>query len=289
MLPLERPVRIGLREVVLVDDLVLTHLSDPLSERLMPIASEDVSLPLYVEKEQADTLSELHPGLPLYGLWQVLIASGLIPAEPGLYQVTTDSSPHEGRYLLRESGSAYSGRIANETLLDAFAPTQAASEPVPIDPMPERLRLPSQPIQTLRHRQAQRARARLQTLTLAGLMALGSAFAGTAADRILSHRHAQKVQQAERLREQTIQLQQDLARLETSGRIEPIDQSRRLDQLLILSRHFQPVELPKTSVLAAPTLSAIVHPLGSLPPTAPAGLPARRISHQPDGSLRIAW
>ena len=289
MIPLERPVRIGPREVVLVDDLVLTHFSGPLSERLMPIASEDVSLPLYVEQEQADTLSELHPGLPLYGLWQVLIASGLVPAEPGLYEVTTDSSPHEGRYLLRESDGAYSGRIANETLLDAFAPAQAASKPVLIDPAPESLRLPSQPIQTLRHRQAQRARARLQTLTLVGLMALGSAFLGTAADRILNHRHAQKVQQAERLREQTIQLQQDLARLETSGRIEPIDQSRRLNQLLILSRHFQPVELPQTSVLAAPTLSAIIHPLGPLPPAAPAGLPARRLSHQPDGSLRIAW
>lgn len=289
MIPLERPVRIGPREVVLVDDLVLTHLSGPLSERLMPIASEDVSLPLYVEQEQADTLSELHPGLPLYGLWQVLIASGLVPAEPGLYEVTTDSSPHEGRYLLRESDGAYSGRIASETLLDAFAPAQAGSKPILIDPAPESLRLPSQPIQTLRHRQAQRARARLQTLTLVGLMVLGSAFAGTAADRILNHRHAQKVQQAERLREQTIQLQQDLARLETSGRIEPIDQSRRLNQLLILSRHFQPVELPQISVLAAPMLSAIIHPLGPLPPAAPAGLPARRLSHQPDGSLRIAW
>ena len=289
MLPLERPVRIGPREVVLVDDLVLTHLSGPLAERLMPIASEDADLPLYVEQEQADALSELHPGLPLYGLWQVLIASGLIPAEPGLYQITTDSSPHEGRYLLRESGGAYSGRIANETPLDAFLPDEATSEPVLIDPMPEHLHLPPQPIQTLRHRQTQKARARLRTLTLAGLMALGSAFVGTATDRILSHRHAQKAQQAELLQERTFQLQQDLTRLETSGRIEPIDQSHRLDQLLILSRHFQPVELPRTSVLAAPMLSAIVHPLGLLPPTEPAGLPARQISHQPDGSLRIAW
>ena len=289
MLPLECPVRIGAREVVLVDDLVATHLSGPLAERLMPIASEDADLPLHVEQEQADALSELHPGLPLYGLWQVLIASGLVPPEPGLYRVVTGSPPHEGRYLLREPGSACSGRIADEAPLDAFALDEAASEPVLIDPTPERLRLPSRPIQTLRHRRAQKARARLQTLTLAGFMALGSAFVGTAADRILNHRHAQKVQQAEHLREQTVQLQQDLARLETGGRIEPIDQSRRLDQLLILSRHFQPVDLPQTSVLAAPTLSAVVHPLGPLPPTAPAGLPARRITHQPDGSLRIVW
>lgn len=289
MIPLQRPVRIGPREVVLMDDLVLTHLSGPLAERLMPIASEDADLPLYVEQEQADALSELHPGLPLYGLWQVLIASGLVPAEPGLYQVATDSSPHEGRYLLRDPDAAYSGQIADEAPLDAFAPGKAAPGPIPIDPAHECLRLPSQPIQTLRHRQAQKARARLQTLTLAGLMALGSAFAGTAADRILDHRHAQQVQQAERLREQNVQLQQDLMRLETSGRIEPIDQSRRLDQLLILSRHFQPVELPQVSVLAASALSAVVHPLGLLPPVVPAGLPARRITHQPDGSLRIVW
>lgn len=289
MLPLERPVRIGPCEAVLVDDLVLTHLPAPLAERLMPIASGDADLPLYVEQEQADVLSDLHPGLPLYGLWQVLVASGLVPSEAGLYRVATDSSPHEGRYLLREPDGACSGRIANEAFLGASAPDEATPEPVPIEPVPARLRLPSQPIQTLRHRQAQKTRARLRTLTLTGFMALGSAFAGTAADRILDHRHAQKVQQAERLREQTVQLQQDLARLETGGRIEPIDQSRRLDQLLILSRHFQPVELPRASVLAAPALSAIVHPLGPLLPMVPAGLPARRITHQPDGSLRLAW
>lgn len=289
MLPLERPVRIGSREVILMDDLVLTHLPDPLAERLMAIVSEDADLPLYVEQEQADTLSELHPGLPLYGLWQILIASGLVPAEPGLYQVITDSLPHKGRYLLREPGGAYSGQVANETPLDAFSPDEAAPQSILIDPVHEHLRLPSQPIQTLRHRQARKTRARLHTLALAGLMALGSAFIGTAADHILNHRHTQKVQQAERLREQTVQLQQDLARLETSGRIEPIDQSRRLNQLLILSRHFQPIELPKTSVLAAPTLSAIVHPAGLLPPTVPTGLPARQITHQPDGSLRIVW
>lgn len=289
MIPLERPIRIGSREVILMDDLVLTQPSGPLAERLMPIASEDENLPLYVEQGQADALSELHPGLPLYGLWQVLITSGLVPAKPGLYQIATDSPPHDGRYLLRDSDGAYNGQVMNEKPLDAFAPDEAAPKPIWIDPAPERLRLPAQPVQTLRHRRAQKARARLRLLTLAGLMALGSAFVGTAADHILSHRHAQKVQQAERLKEQSIQLQQDLARLETSGRIEPIDQSRRLDQLLLLSWHFQPVELPQTSVLAAPTLSAIVHPLGLLPPTVPAGIPARRITHQPNGSLRIAW
>ena len=289
MILLERPTRIGPREVVLVDDLVLTHLSGPLAERLMSIASEDPELPLYVQQEQADALSELHPGLPLYGLWQVLIASGLVPAEPGLYQVATDSSPHKGRYLLRETDGAYSGQVANESPLDAFCPDGAVPRFIRIDPAPERLRLPPQPIQTLRHRRAQKARVRLHTLMLAGLMALGSVFIGTAANHILNHRHAQKMQQAERLREQTVQLQQDLARLEASGRIGPIDQSRRLNQLLILSRHFQPVEFPKASVLAAPTLSAVIHPLGLLPPTVPAGLPTRRITHQPDGSLRIAW
>ena len=267
MIPLERPTRIGPHQVVLVDDLVLTHLTEPLAERLMAIASDDPELPLYVEQEQVDALSELHPGLPLYGLWQVLIASGLIPEQPGLYQVAADSPPHEGRYLLREAGNACSGRMTGETLLDAFALADTAPAPIWIDPAPETLRLPSQPIQTLRYRRARKTRARLRALTLAGVMVLGCLFAGTAADHILGHRHAQKVQQAERLREQTSQLQQDLARLEAGGRIEPIDQSRRLDQLLILSWDFRPVELPQASVLAAETLTAIVHPLDALPPT----------------------
>lgn len=289
MLSLDRPTQVGSHQVILVDDLVLTHLTGALAERLMAVASDDPELPLYVEQESVDALSELYPGLPLYGLWQVLIVSGLIPDRPGLYQVATDNEPYGGRYLLREAGNACSGRIAGETLLDAFALTDTAPEPIWIDPAPEVLRLPSQPIQTLRYRRAQKVRTRLRALTVAGIMVLGSAFAGTAADHILSQHHAQKVQQAERLHEQNLQVQQDLARLEAGGRIEPIDQSRRLDQLLILSWNSQPIELPQTSVLSAQTLAAIVYPLEALPPTPPAGLTARQITHQPDGSLRIVW
>lgn len=289
MFPLDRPTRIGPHQVILVDDLVMTHLTGTLAERLMPISSGDPDLPLYVEQESVDALSELHPDLPLYGLWQILIASGCIPDKPGLYQVATDTEPHGGRYLLRETGHACSGRITGETPLDAFALADAVPEPIWIDPMPDALRLPPQPIQTLRYRRDQKVRSRLRSLTVAGIMVLGSAFAGTAADRILDHRHAQKAQQAERLREQTVQLQSELARLEAGGRIEPIDQSRRLDQLLVLSWNAQPIELPQASVLAAPTLTAIVYPLDALPPTPPAGLATRQITHQPDGSLRIVW
>ncbi len=289
MIQLERPAQIGPREAILMDDLALTDLSGSLAERLAPIDSEDPSLPLYVDQEQADALSELHPGLPLYGLWQTLISSGLVPEDPGLYHVVTDSSPREGRYLLREPDGAYSGHVANEIPLDAFAPDEPALKPILIRPEPERLRLPPRPIQTLRQRQTQKSRARLHTLALAGVMALGSALLGAVADQVLSHRHARKAQQAESLLQRTAQLRRELARLETGGRIEPIDQSRRLDQLLILSQHFQPVELPRISMLDAPTLSAVVRPLGLIPPATPAGLPARRITHRPDGSLRVVW
>ena len=289
MIPLEHPIQIGTRKVILVDDLALAHLASPLAERLMTITPDDAEIPLYVEQQQVDTLSELYPGLPLYGLWQILIASGQVPAKPGLYRVVTDSSPHPGRYLLRETGSTYSGRVTNETLMDTFAPNEALDNPILINPEPETLRLPPQPIQTLRHRQAQKNRARLQTLTLAGLMVLVSAFTGTAVDRILSHRHTQKMQQAEYLQQQTEQLQQDLVRLGAGGRIEPIDQSQRLNQLLILSRHFQPADLPQTSALAAPTLAAAIPPSTTLPPVVPAGLPIQQITHLPDGSLRIVW
>ena len=287
MIPLDRPIRIDSREVVLVDDLVLTPPAGALAERLVEIDSEDPGLPLYVEQQQVDTLSELHPGLPLYGLWQTLIASGLVP-QPGLYQVDTDSSPHPGRYLLRETNGAYSGRIVDEILLDAFAPDKTTCTPVALDPSLDSLRLPARPIQTLRHRQDQKVRARLQALVLAGIMALVSAFAGTAADRLLNHRHAQKQQQAEHLRRQTAQLQQELMQLGAGGRIEPIDQSLRLNQLLILSRHFQPVELPQTSVLSVSGLTATIHPT-TLPPVVPRGLPVRQNVPQPNGSLHISW
>ena len=54
MIPLDRPTRIGSRQVILVDDLVLTHLTGALAERLMAVASDDPELPLYVEQESVD-------------------------------------------------------------------------------------------------------------------------------------------------------------------------------------------------------------------------------------------
>ena len=147
MLPLDRPLRINNRTIVLVDDLALSCLNETLSERLIKIASTDPDISLYVEQLSVDALSELHPGLPLYGFWQTLIASGLIPQEPGLYQALTDSSPHAGRYLLREPGHVYSGQVIGDRPLDVFTADGDPITPTLIDVHPDILRLPPQPIQ----------------------------------------------------------------------------------------------------------------------------------------------
>ena len=157
MIPLHAPARIGSREVLLVDDLVLTHVTDNLAARLLPIATSDASLPLYVERQHVDALAELHPELPLYGLWQTLIATGRVPQRPGLYQIATDDTPHQGRYLVREEDGAYSGRLTQDAMLDAFAPDPASVRPEVLDANPNTLRLPAQPIQTLQARRAQQA------------------------------------------------------------------------------------------------------------------------------------
>ena len=289
MIPLHAPTRVGSREVLLVDDLVLTHVTDNLAARLLPIATGDASLPLYVERQHVDALAELHPELPLYGLWQTLIATGRVPQRPGLYQIATDDTPHQERYLVREEDGAYSGRLTQEAMLDAFAPDPASVRPEVLDANPNTLRLPAQPIQTLQARRAQQARTRRQTLTAAALAALACLLLGTAADRTLHYRHAQQQQQAERLAQQTARLHQTLRRLHAGARIEPVDQSQRLDQLLILSRHSQRLEIPSTSLLSAAPLRAVIRADAPLPPIMPQGLAVQHASRRPDGSLHLAW
>ncbi len=289
MIPLHAPVRIDSRNVLLVDDLVLTHLDDALAARLIPIATDDADLPLYVEQQQVDTLAELHPGLPLYGLWQTLIASGRVPKRAGLYQIATDDSPHQGRYLVREADGAYSGRLTQDAMLDAFAPDQPVQRPEALNANPNTLRLPAQPVQTLQARREKHARSRRQALTVTGLAVLASLLLGAIADRILHYRYAQQLHEAAQLAQQISRLQQELRNLNAGARIEPVDQSHRLDQLLILSRHGRSLEIPQTSVLGTAPMQAIIRPRAALPPSMPQGLAVQHALRRPDGSLQLVW
>jgi len=286
MIPMHSPIRIDGVEIVLIDDLVISHLTQNLESHLMPIESLDDELPLYVERRQIDALSEMHPGLPIYGLWQVFIASERVPQEAGLYQSCTDLEPHPTRYLMRESDGAYSGRLTGDTLLDLSSPHSKNSEPVALSEEIESLRLPEQPIQTLQQQHNQRLQVRHRNLMLMGFMLLTSIFAGFAADRILHHQHTQQLQLATLLKEQNQALQNSLRQLNAQGRIEVIDQSRRLQQLMILAHHAQPIELPPTSLLADEQMNAIIR---APSPVVPLGLPVHTHTIQPDASLHISW
>ena len=289
MLPLHRPARFGGQQAVLVDDLVLAQVPEALAPRLAAIPSAAEDLPLYVDQDRVDRLAAEHPSLPLYGLWQTLIAAGRVPAAPGRYRVEVDAQPAGGRYVLRGGDGAHSGWLAAGARGDVFPDAADADECRPLDSDPAALTLPARPIQTRQHRLNQRAQARRQTLTALGLLAGGCLFLGAAADRVLEYRHQQRLASADIVRTQVRELQERLHRLGAGGRIEPFRQSRPLDRLLLLARHPGPIEIPPTVLDGDRPRTAVLHGAFLLPAAPPAGLPLRRLAPRPDGSLRVAW
>ena len=287
MLPLHRPTRIGGRQVVLVDDLVLTRPPAALAPRLAAIPGAAGDLPLYVDPERVDRLAAEHPALPLYGLWQTLLAAGRVPAEPGRYRAAVDARPEGARCLRRDGDGARSGWLGAGGRGDVFEDGADAPEWRDLDCDPAGLTLPAQPIQTRQHRLNQRAQARRRTLAGLGLLAGGCLFLGAAADRVLEYRHQQRLAAAGAVQAQVRALQERLHRLGAGGRIEPFRQERPLDRLLLLARHPGPIEIPPTMLGGGGPRVAVLHGVPPLPPAPPAGL--RRLPSRPDGSLRVAW
>ena len=289
MIPLYTPIQIEQQPAMLVDDLVLMPEADGAPPTLMSIASDQTRLPLFVERSQVDALAEAHEELPLYGLWQTLIASGRIPDKPGRYQVHTNHQPHPGRYLVQDADGAYSGWMRDDVFLDLFPFDELTQEVVELNCDPTTLRLPSEPIHTLSHRLHATARQRRQTLITLGVVALTSTLLGLATNQALHQRHLDQLDQMTQLHQRMGQVRQDLHQLSAEGRINPIDQSQQLDRLLILSSDPQSITLPNTSLLEAHELSATVHaPHPSIPPTVP-GLEVQHITRQPDGSIQFTW
>ena len=289
MLPLHRPARFGGQLAVLVDDLVLTQVPAVLAARLAAVPGAAAELPLYVDQDRIDRLAAAHPALPLYGLWQTLLAAGRVPAAPGRYRAEVDAPPAGARYLQRDADGAHSGWLgigAGDALFDDAA---AAGECRTLDCDPAGLTLPARPIQTRQHRLNQRARARRRTLASLGLLAGGCLFLGAAADRVLEYRHQQRLAAADAARAQVRELQQRLHRLGAGVRIEPFRQTQPLDRLLLLARHPGPVEIPPTALAGDAPRTAVLRGDRALPLVPPAGLPQQHPAPRPDGSLRVAW
>ena len=287
MIPLHTPTRIGSTEVVLVDDLVISHIAPNLEQQLIPISSPDSDLPIYVERRQVEMLSEQHPSLPLYGVWQVMLASKRVPSNAGLYQVLTDHPSHPIRYLVREEDGAYSGWVTEDNLLDPAIGQKNSPEPVMLKSDMTDLHLPTQPIQTTCQQHAEQRQAWRQSLIFLGFILLAGAFAGVAADRVLHHRHTAHLEQAAILQDQVTALQDILRQLNQQGRIEAIDQTRQLEHLILLARHTQSVEVPQRSLLSDTPMHAIIR--APRAPETPPGLPIHSATHQADASLHVRW
>ena len=172
MLPLHRPARFGGQQAVPGRRPGADAGAGGPSPRGWPRSrAPPGSCPLYVDQDRIDRLAAAHPALPLYGLWQTLIAAGRVPATPGRYRAEVDAQPAGARYLHRDGDGAHSGWLGGGARGDVFADAADADGCRELDCDPAGLALPAQPIQTRQHRLNQRSEARRRTLTALGLLA----------------------------------------------------------------------------------------------------------------------
>lgn len=286
MLSLHRPIDIAGQTVVLLDDLALSGASEKLRAGLLPIPCADPDLSLYTAREPVEKMASSYPSVPLYGLWQVLIASGQVPKAPSRCRIDLDTPPGGSRYLVREGDSARSGWIVDEGLEDvAGQPADLASFPRIEYPLGQ-LRLPETPIRSHQHLLQQQRQARRRALLILAPALSGCLLLGLSADHLL-HLYHTDVQ--ERLTLRIEALGNERERLNAWTRIRALDQSHRLDSLMRLARYPLPFEIPATSLQEEEGIPTLLRGTEHLPPFLPIGLRIRQQAPQPDGSVRILW
>lgn len=94
------PINVGGHEVVLIEDAV--GRKEILAEPLLLESSDSSHPDIWVDEQSLMSLREKNPGLPIYGLWQLLYANGLV-ASGGLQVIRTGAT--SGHYILHTEPS----------------------------------------------------------------------------------------------------------------------------------------------------------------------------------------
>lgn len=140
-----QPVTVEQQTVILVPDVVGPV---PVAEQhnYVNIAPATQTIPnIAVREQDVEEMRERHPDLPVYGIWQVLIASGLVSVQKTLQVLQTNA--WDGYYLFSDmgriqySGVYEAGFFAADTsfsLPDA-APVSFYAEQLLLPPAPARL------------------------------------------------------------------------------------------------------------------------------------------------------
>lgn len=173
---LKRPVNIQGRDVIIVPDLVG---SVPISEQHQYVesASATNTCPtIHIREADIEEMRERHPGLPVFGLWHVLIHSGLVSFKRMLQVVPVGAE--DGYYIHCDLGRAeYSGMY--ESGFFAADASFTLDEALELNPDVDQLVLPGNQaklaVELRKERQLQQRQA-WSTMALALVVIVASAF-----------------------------------------------------------------------------------------------------------------
>lgn len=193
MISISQEVTVGKKSCVFIRDVMGSALSDKYTKQAQ--SGQNV----WYEEEVLVQVQEVHKGLPVYGLWQTLLASSLIDNEEVLQVVYTSANRKNGYYLFNNDGKYQTGTIFNGDIqsMPSAAVEQGLTlaDAKEIDAALDTLTLPDSPLLTIRERrmamQAEKKAAQQRNFLAVGLVAV----AAIAADTGLGYLHSQHMEE----------------------------------------------------------------------------------------------
>ena len=176
-----------------------------------------------------------HRGLPLYGFWQVLEASGVWhPSTP--LQAYQDENGN-GQFVFSDDAQIVTGEVVHGKLVSTPVAKVEDEQPQWLDlaAVGERLKLPRRQAETSAERLERIHAAATRKWTRAGMVAAAAALSFFAAEQLGQFVEAGRGEELARLQHEARALQAARSRA-AGGRLQRLpDQSARLDQLLRLT------------------------------------------------------
>lgn len=172
---LKRPIQVQGREVIIVPDLVGPV---PISEQHQYVESAPATNTcptIHIREADIEEMRERHPGVPVYGLWHVLIHSGLVSFKRVLQVIPLGTD--DGFYIHCDLGRAeYSGLY--ESGFFAADASFNLDEALALNPDIDQLVIPARParlaVELRQERQIQQRQAwSTMALVVVGIAALG--------------------------------------------------------------------------------------------------------------------
>ena len=249
---IKRPVSIQGQEIVLVPDLVGPV---PISEQHQYVescSSTNTCPAIHVRETDIEEMRERYPEHPVYGLWHVLIQSGLVSFKRTLQIVPITAE--DGYYIHCDLGRAEYSGIYEAGFFAADAGF-SLEEAQPIEASLDQLVLPEQEAKLAAELRFERQLVTRQSwsyLVIALVLIAGTAFAvNFGLGRFYAHAH----QQVENKTAMLNSLQSGLDKLRTTRLTEVPNDHEALERLAILWRHYPNLETEGDQSLASSNLS----------------------------------